>query len=134
MALSKHSLNRIIGLKQEHSIVCSFAWSSSHKQHMCMMKNMHTGAVVHTGTSPASEEAAFRDAADTINIEAINAPPGTLAEENSDLRKKLRDLESKMENTPAEVSASSSSDDGVASEGTRTKKKVRRRRRSSSDD
>lgn len=134
MALSKHSLNRIIGLQKDHSIVTQFAWSSTHKHHICHLKNIHTGAVVHTGTNPGSEEAAFRDAADTINIEAINAPPGALATENSDLRQKLRDLESKVENTPAEVGASSSSDDGMDSEGTQPKKKVRRRRRSASTD
>lgn len=129
MGLSKYNLNRAAGLLQEHDLQTRFSWDSTHKFYRCTFSNKYTGAVVHQGTSPSSEEAAFSDAANTINIEAIEAKPGVLAEENADLREKLRDLESKLEKPSAEIdppAQDAPGDDEERAEPSR--KKVRRRR------
>ena len=130
-SMSRYNQNRMMGLKKEHNLAPRFSWSVTHRIHTCLLINTMSGQQVHSATSPVSEEEAFNNAANTINLSAVEAEPGQLASENADLREKLRDLESKMEepSTPVDTPAEDAAGDDKPGEPA---KKVRRRRRTKS--
>lgn len=128
-SMSRYNQNRMMGLKKEHNLAPRFSWSVTHRIHTCLLINTMSGQQVHSATSPVSEEEAFNNAANTINLSAVEAEPGQLASENADLREKLRDLESKLEKPSAEIdppAQDAPGDDEERAEPSR--KKVRRRR------
>ena len=126
-------VNQALGLESEHNLMPHFSFDVSHRYYRCTLKNKITGVVAHTGTSPVSEEAAFRDAINTIDIKALTAKPQELSAENKDLHARIRDLESQLENESSNSDAKPASDASADSEGSDApvkKKKVGRKKAS----
>ena len=126
-------VNQALGLESEHNLMPHFSFDVSHRYYRCTLKHKLTGEVAHTATDPKSEEAAFKNAIDTIDLKALTTKPQELSAENKDLHARIRDLESQLENEPSNSDAKPASDASADSEGSDApvkKKKVGRKKAS----
>lgn len=110
-------INQARGLEKDHKLVPQFAFSSTHKHHMCMLIHTQTGELVHTGTSVQGEEDAFHNAIKTIDIKALTSSSQELSSENQDLHSRIADLESQLEDPSSTGNAGEVSNASSASEG-----------------
>ena len=132
-------VNQALGLESEHGLKPHMSFDQTHKFYRCSLVHKLTNVKVHEGTSVKSEEDAFFNAIQTIDIKALTASPQALSSENKDLHDQIRALESKLENEPSatnesqdEAVATDGSGDDVAPQATKVRKPRRKQKASKS--
>lgn len=103
-------VNQAVGLESEHGLQPHMSFDSTHKFYRCSLIHKLTKVKVHEGRSVKSEEDAFLNAIQTIDIKALTSSPQELSSENKDLHDKVRALESELESKSTSSGESQSED------------------------